>query len=82
MRVIYKYDFDLSGVLVVPHGKVVLVAQQNNSELPSVWVEHEDITDERMALHMYGTGHQIDVRHRHVGSAVCGSLVWHVYMGG
>lgn len=82
MRTIYKYEFGANGILIVPHGKVVLVAQQNDSELPTVWVEHERVTDQRMALHMYPTGQPIDVRHKHVGSAVCGRFVWHVYAGG
>ena len=81
-RVVYKYPMNESGVMVVPHGKVVLVAQQDGWTLPVVWVEHNRYEEYRMALHNYATGDKIDVRHTHVGSAVCGSLVWHIYMGG
>lgn len=83
MRVIYKYRWLRGEHLNVPRGKVVLVNYEGNgSELPTIWIEHESPTDSRMMrLYLYGTGGKIDAGHRHVGSAVCGRFVWHVYAG-
>lgn len=89
-RTIYKYPFEeqliRQGIdyVDIPSGKVVFVAQQDNSRLPTVWVEHS-LPVSPLASDRYriaGTGHTIGGEFtgwEHVGSCICGALVWHVY---
>lgn len=80
-QVIYKYEFD-RGVLTAPHGKVMLVGQQHGNQLPTLWLMHPPAT-ERHTMARYTlvpTGQEFDPTGMdHVGSAVCGSFVWHVF---
>lgn len=82
-RTIYKYDFDnrTSLQLTLCNPKVVLVAQQSRP-LPTVWIEQDlDLAPNTvLTLAVFGTGHTLpDAGVSHVGSAVCGPFVWHVY---
>lgn len=82
-RSIYKYEFDDRACLQLTlcNPKVVLVAQQSRA-LPTVWIEQDlDLAPNTvLTLTVFGTGHTIpDAGVSHVGSAVCGSFVWHVY---
>jgi hypothetical protein len=87
MSLVYKYQFDESGQLFVPFGKVVLVSTQYNpgEMVPTVWVEHtndELKSDQRMGLQLFGTAHEVDTFILEFkGSCICnhGALVWHVY---
>lgn len=63
-------------------GPVVLVASQLAADLVFVWTE-EDVDDPRPPMRrarVYGTGQSIpDPSDEHVGSALAGPFVWHVY---
>lgn len=78
-RQVLKYPFMHTSPLVAPVGKVVLVDyQSDNSEMPTLWIEHAPGAP--MATYvMVGTGHPIASHMEHVGSAICGRFVWHVY---
>jgi hypothetical protein len=81
-RVIYKYDFDTRTCLQLTlcNPQIVLIAQQSGA-LPTVWIE-QDLDrdpDTVLTLAVFGTGHAIPEGVSHVGSAVCGPFVWHVY---
>lgn len=89
-RVIYKYPFEEATIrqgidyIDAPSGKVVLVAQQGAGRLPTLWVEHASpvLTMHSDRYRIAGTGHPIGAEFAdwdHVGSCVCGSLVWYVY---
>lgn len=84
-RVVYKYE--LAGDAIrIPKGKVLLVAQQDHIEVPTVWVEHPLDNkgvldwDNTMTLIKIATGQQFQLwAHAHVGSCICGPYVWHIY---
>jgi len=81
-RVVYKYNFRKGGVIRAPRGYVALVAYQpNGTEFPTIWVEHDPGVTPECDYFIVGTGSPIDPYERaeHVGSALCGSFVWHVY---
>jgi len=85
-RSVYKFDFpmrpDISPVLELAmcDPEVVLVFQQS-SVLPTVWIEHDlDLAANTvLTLEVIGTGQPVTEGMTHVGSAVCGHFVWHVY---
>ena len=81
-RLIYKYDFDdrTALQLTLRNPKVILVAQQSGA-LPTVWIEQDlDLAPNTvLTLAVFGTGHVIPDEVNHIGSAVCGPFVWHVY---
>ena len=82
-KTIWKFEFGDAVLLTTPplhDPRVVLVAQQDEV-LPTVWVEHggTDPAGQRLELVVVGTGHPIPPGHEHMGSAVCGGFVWHIY---
>lgn len=62
----------------LPMGPVQLVAQQDGSSLPLLWIE-VDVYFETTDYLVFGTGHEIPRGLVHVGSCICGEFVWHVY---
>lgn len=82
-QTIYKYEFT-SGILKAPRGQVMLVAQQGQRDLPTIWIKHE--TDPKAIVmgvyEIVPTGGVVEVDETHVGSAVCGIFVWHVFFKG
>lgn len=81
--VIYKYTFNGEGDLKVPAGKVLHVDSQHNGAFPTIWVEHSFETmntHDHQRYTIVGTGGHFDnTRMKHVGTAICGPFVWHVY---
>lgn len=77
---------DSMGGVLIETGKdpeVLLVeAQSNEDELPTVWAECDPGAGGRLHLYVVATGGCVGFGYRHVGSAVCrrGTLVWHVYV--
>lgn len=80
-KIIYKYDFEDGPELIIPWSKMnVIHVAANGQTLPTVWVEVSgDPTETGHKLHVLGTGWPVPDHLEHVGSAVCGSYVWHVY---
>jgi len=80
IKTIFKYKFaNGDDTMQVDGNKVVLVTQQDPDDTyPTVWIEHGE-NKENFELAVYGTGHAIPPNYEHVGSAVCGTFVWHVY---
>lgn len=80
-RTIHKYGLT-TGINVLPKGKVVLVGWLNHDDdvLPTIWIEYDpndaQHTDQYVIV---GTGHSVWIDMEHVGSAICGRFVWHVY---
>lgn len=63
-------------------GKIVLVACQYDAASVQVWTE-EDAEDEGHRLvRVFGTGHEVPTEYSHLGSAVSGPFVWHLYQIG
>lgn len=87
VKVIYKYELSPDGDNLPP-GRVVHVGYQGDpSMLPVIWIEHEvdRLTEVPVPYYFFGTGHRFVHGNKttaHVGSAVCGDFVWHVYKGG
>ena len=84
MRTIWKYEFNDSGFREVDLGrnyKVILIASQHGSPFPTIWIEHNPEEEERssVAFQIIGTGHVIPDDYEHIGSAICGAFVWHIY---
>jgi hypothetical protein len=82
MKTIWKYEIDITGyqeittplewkpvhVGIDPHGKLC------------IWAEVEvDQRNQRRRIHVRGTGHEAPEKAAHIGSAVMGQYVWHVY---
>jgi len=88
-RTIWKFKFDDNVFIATPplaEPRVVHVAQQGQSLWPTVWIEHSDrgwwdpdVQRQSVELVIVGTGHPAPPDLRHVGSAICGEFVWHVY---
>ena len=82
MKAILKYELSnsLGQNQLLPNGKVLLVAQQHGQDLPTIWLEcgTEDVL---VTYYIYATGAAIHQNSNveHVGSAVCGFFVWHIY---
>lgn len=80
-KVVFKYLLN-ANVNVIPAGRIMLVDWQSGRRYPTVWAEHElPLTGETMRLEVRATGREYehsDLDH-HVGSAVCGPFVWHVF---
>lgn len=89
MKRILKYHLELNDRVQLipkyPHSQIVLVAVQNGRI--TLWVECDpDEFHSRTELEVitrgflvYGTGHAIPDRNKHVGSVLLGDFVWHVY---
>ena len=81
MKTIYKYPIaSMETFCSIPGpGNVVLVDTQDGF-FPTVWVEVDTDKDEKAVLfRIFGTGADLPEHGEHVGSAVCGKYVWHVY---
>lgn len=75
---IYKYSFS-SMTMIAPIGTVLLVDYQGDgSELPTLWIDH-DLTVAHTNYFIVGTGQARPNAAQHVGSAMCGRYVWHVF---
>jgi hypothetical protein len=80
VKTVYKYEADESGAYQLPDtAEIVLVADQGQNIFPTVWaiVGPHDHTQGTI-LQAVGTGHPIPPSTDHVGSAICGSFVWHL----
>lgn len=93
-KAVWKYSFERQQfsmtIVDLVRPRVVLVGQDPKGvdpELCTVWVEHEVSGDgpppstDRLRLGLFGSGDPISINPwaEHVGSAVCGNHVWHVY---
>lgn len=84
MQTIYKYKLPIEATVILhmPGGRnnCVLVAEQDG-EL-TIWFEVDTAMLEiARTLHIVGTGQPVKNLHlkTHLGSAVVGAFVWHVY---
>jgi hypothetical protein len=88
MKTIHKYVLDINAprVEMPARGrcKILLVANQParmSDTMIAIWVEVEN--GERLVqrdFQVFGTGFTLpDDGLEHVGSAICGAFVWHVY---
>lgn len=87
--VIYKYQITETSVghttlMMRTSSKIIMVAAMLDEFYPAIWVEH--LTSELgekedpYTVVVHSTGHQVPADGRiWIGSAVCGSYVWHVY---
>ncbi|WP_162941562.1 DUF7352 domain-containing protein [Desertimonas flava] len=85
-RVIWKYEIPVDGLtLELAHPRIVHVDHDPTGMepdlLPFVWIEHGRPGPlEQVEIRFVGTGQPVpDAPFRHVGTAICGQLVWHVY---
>lgn len=80
MRVIYKYPFT-SGSVLAPDGIVRLIADQHGTGLPTIWIEHRTCAPVDTVYFIMPTGQEFsdNITDVHIGSAVCGPYVWHVF---
>lgn len=83
-RRVWKFEFGDNVMLTTPPLRdphVVLVARQHTDDLPAIWIEHggTDPQGQRLELIVIGTGHPCPPDLKHMGSAVCGEYVWHIY---
>lgn len=80
-RRIYKWPLpagERHAVPWSPDDKVLMVAEQHGDL--TLWAEQEDSQPAtRRALRVVGTGFDAPVGWEHLGSAVCGEFVWHLY---
>jgi hypothetical protein len=74
------------GRIAMPFGaKIIFVAHQAGRQLEdqvAIWAEcpaERSKPDEQREFRVLGTGEYIDEAWQHVGSAIAGIYVWHVY---
>jgi len=74
---IKKYIFDdfPGSTITIPNGDTLLVAEQNG--LLTVWIDDKE--DGEQVLTILPTGVSVPSYMQHVGSALVGIFVWHVY---
>jgi hypothetical protein len=79
MRRIYKWPLMPTTKLPwSPEDRVLLVADQRGTL--TLWAEQEDaFPAPHREFIVVGTGFEAPAGLEHVGSAVCGDFVWHVY---
>ena len=73
---IKKFNVYLAGQNKVPDGKILLIAAQND-EL-KVWIQDYNSGFDQY-LYVYATGEEVEDDLEHVGSAIVGPYVWHVF---
>lgn len=80
MRRVLKWDVRVDDQAhPIGGGPVVLVACQRQPDVVQVWtLEDPEPAPPRMAR-VYGTGHHVPPNTWHLGSAVTGVLVWHLF---
>lgn len=83
MITVYKYPMKITGkqTIQMPEDSLtILVAEQNGTLCMWAEVDTESPLEEK-EFYIYGTGHEISHDGAmHLGSAVVGNFVWHVYM--
>lgn len=86
MRTIWKHDLYVGVTLEqiwAPGTKIVHVAPvPGDNERVQFWVEHKPKmsgTGRRVKLRVFGTGHEIPDGWTHIGTAICGPFVWHLF---
>lgn len=63
----------------VPAGAALLHVHEQGG-IPCVWMLVDPSAKrERRTFQVVGTGHQFSARYLYLGTAHCGSLVWHVF---
>jgi len=63
----------------VPEGAQLLHVHEQNG-IPCVWMRVDpSARKERRCFQAIGTGQQFSARYIYLGTAHCGSLVWHVF---
>lgn len=79
MRRIYKWPLQATIALPwSPGDRVLMVADQGGTL--TLWAEQEDSKPADLRkFEIVGTGWEVPAGREHLGSAVCGDLVWHVY---
>lgn len=80
MRRIYKWPLmPTTQVPWSPGDRVLMIANQNGT--PTLWAEQEDGAppSSQRGIAVVGTGFEAPSGLEHIGSAVCGEFVWHVY---
>lgn len=82
-RTVWKYPLMADEhLLVLPRpAEIVHVGAEPGRTFPTVWVEVRPGAPRRPRhLSVRGTGHEVPEGATHLGSAVCGPFVWHVYL--
>lgn len=79
MRRIYKWPLSpTTSIPWSPDDRVLMVADQGGT--PTLWAEQEDeLPAPTRLVTVVGTGMTAPAGLEHLGSAVCGEFVWHVY---
>lgn len=81
MRVVFKYQLtdDVTRIEMPQRSRVIHVAQQHAGTFPTLWIEHFDSPETVLRKYViHGTGAEFEDG-VHVGSAMCGPFVWHVF---
>lgn len=63
----------------IPVGAILLHVHEQDG-IPCVWMRVDPSANvEQRTFLVVGTGHQFSARYLYLGTAHCGSLVWHVF---
>lgn len=86
MKVIYKYEIDLSVpdvTLSLPFGAEVVKVGTQRPGAVTFWIEQEQNCPselyENRRFFIYGTGHPIRATAKYVGTTLDEPYVWHLY---
>lgn len=83
MRTIWKYPIQPHITLEVDvseQSRVVLVGRDPESKEVAIWIETDrDKPQKQRRFRTVGTGRDVPINSRHVGSVVAMPYVWHVY---
>lgn len=83
MITIYKYVLTACSNTIQTHivNKILFVDRDPASGHPAVWIQVDtDSPKDDFDFTIYGTGHFQGAHEKiYIGSAICGTFVWHVY---
>lgn len=82
MKTIYKYPIQIVDrqTLLIPEGAIVRYLGLDPNGALCLWAEvDKEVESVEISIAVVGTGRPVPPKGRHLGSAVQGSFVWHVY---
>ena len=77
-----QFSSGFDGDITIP-GAFRIVDVQMQGNIPTIWAEVNPANPkQKVRIIMVGTGHEIPMPAKHLGTVQDGELVWHIYQAG
>lgn len=83
-KVIHKFPLPKMDVTIQldEDAEILHVGEDPATGYPAIWARVDPTNAKRARRFItYGTGHELSALHDYIGTAICGSMVWHVHEG-